>query len=68
MKNCVWNISFSQKKLQNIHGLNRTCKYEYSFVCFDENIVHTGRLISMLKTHQQAWLLHDLLSVDNTLR
>ena len=37
---------------KNIHGLNRLSKQGFWFVCFEWNIVYTGRYTSMLKTNQ----------------
>jgi len=58
----------SLRNLQNIHGLNRLSKNGFCFVRFERNIVYTGRFTSMLETKQQAYLLFDLLSVDNKLK
>jgi len=53
--------------LQNIHGLSRLSK-EFALCVLSETTVYTGRFTSILKTNQQAYLLFDLLSVDNALK
>jgi len=55
------------RNLQNIHDQNKWSKWDF-VPCFEWNIVYTGHFTSMLKANQYAYMLFDLLSVDNRLK